>query len=140
MTDPSDAHAGSEIASDPRTAQCRAWNATRTHQVAAGKARAAQMTQDERSAFGRAAFSAFSARFRAVQGIPPLSAAAAQRYLTPRDIRRLGMPLAPHLAESIHRAWCAGQLFPVSAWLSDDPPADPHTLWADDAARTRRTP
>jgi hypothetical protein len=116
------------------------WNATRTHQVAAGKARAAQMTQEERSAFRRAAFLAFSARFRAVQGLPPLSAAAAQRYLTPRDIRRLGLALAPHLAETIYRAWCAGQLFPVSAWLSDDPPADPHGLWADDAARTCRTP
>lgn len=138
MTDPS--HAPSEVAPDLRAAQCRAWNATRGHQVAAGKARAAQMTQDERSAFGHAAFAAFSARFRAVQGLPPLSADAARRYLTPRDIRRLGMPLAPHLAETIHRAWCAGQLFPVSAWLSDDPPVDPHGLWADNAARTRRTP
>ena len=138
MTDPSDA--GSTVSSDVRAAQCRTWNATRTHQVAAGKARAAQMTQDERSAFGHAAFDAFSARFRAVQGLPPLSAGAARRYLTPRDIRRLGMPLASHLAETIHRAWCAGQLFPVSAWLSDEPPADPHGLWSDNAARTRRTP
>jgi len=52
-------HAASDVASDPQAAQCRTWNATRTHQVAAGKARAAQMTQDERSAFGHAAFSAF---------------------------------------------------------------------------------
>ena len=140
MTDPPDAYADSSAASDARAAQCRKWNATRTHQVAAGKARAAQMTQDERSAFGHAAFSAFSARFRAVQGLPPLSAAAAQRYLTPRDIRRLGMPLAPPLAETIYCAWCSGQLFSVSAWLSDDPPADSHGLWADEAARTRRTP
>jgi hypothetical protein len=137
MTDPSD------VASNLRAVQCRAWNATRAHQVAAGKARAARMTQDERSAFGHAAFAAFSARVRAVQGLPPLSAAAAQRYLAPRDIRRLGMPLAhitPPLAETIHRAWCAGQLFPVSAWLSDEPPADPHGLWSDGTARTRRTP
>jgi hypothetical protein len=140
MIDQSHAHAGSEIASDARAAQCRTWNAMRAHQVAAGKARAAQMTQDERSAFGHAAFDAFSARFRAVQGLPPLSAAAARRYLAPGDIRRLGMPIAPHLAETIYCAWCAGQLFPVSAWLSDDPPADPHGLWSDAAARTRRTP
>jgi len=124
MTHPSDA--SSEVYSEARAAQCRMWNATRAHQVAAGKARAARMTQDERSAFGHAAFDAFSARFRAVQGLPPLSADAAARDLTPRDSRRLGMPLAPHLAATIHRAWCAGQLFPVSAWLSDDPPADPH--------------
>jgi hypothetical protein len=126
MTDPS--HATSEVASDLRAVQCRMWNATRAHQVAAGKARAAQMTQEERSAFGHAAFSAFSARFRAVQGLPPLSAAAAARYLTPHDIRRLGLPLAPPLAETIYCAWCAGQLFPVAAWLSDEPPADPQVL------------
>ncbi len=66
----------------------------------------------------------------------PLSADAVRRYLTPRDIRCLGMPLAPPLAETIYRAWCAGQLFPVSAWLSDDPPTDPHGLWSDAAART----
>jgi hypothetical protein len=138
MTDPSDAD--SAVASDSRAAQCRNWNATRAHQVAAGKARAAQMTQEERSAFGHAAFSAFSARFRAVQGLPPLSTAAAQRYLTPRDIRRLGLPLAPDLAETIHRAWCAGHLLPVSAWLSDESPADPDGLWSAAAARTPRTP
>jgi hypothetical protein len=138
MTDPSHAHAGSAVASDARAAQCRTWNATRTHHVAAGKARAAQMTPKEWVAFGHAAFAAFSACFRAVQGLLPLSAAAARRYLTPRDIRRLGMPIASPLAETIHRAWCAGQLFPVSAWLSDDPPADPHGLWVDDAAHTVR--
>ena len=104
MTNSSHAHAGSQVSSASRAAQCRTWNALRVHQVAAGRARAAQMTQEERRAFGHAAFSAFSARFRAVQGLPPLSAAAAQRYLTPHDVRRLGLPLTPHLAETIHRA------------------------------------
>ncbi len=72
MTDPS--HAASDVSAvsaDARASQCRTWNATRAHQVAAGKAHAAQMTQDEPSAFGHAAFNAFSARFRAVQGLPP---------------------------------------------------------------------
>ncbi len=142
MPNSSHAHAGSQVSLASRAAQCRTWNALRVHQVAAGRARAAQMTLEERRAFGHAAFSAFSARFRAVQGLPPLSAAAAQRYLTPHDVRRLGLPLAPitpPLAETIHRAWCAGQLLPVSAWLGDESPADPDDLWSA-AARTPCTP
>jgi hypothetical protein len=109
---------------------CRQWNAEHAHQVATGKARAAQMTHEERIAFGHATFDAFSARFRAVQGLPPLSTTAAQRYLTPEHIRRLGMLLPPPLAETIYRAWCTGQLLPVSAWLCDHPPPDPAGLWA----------
>ena len=140
MPNSSHTHAGSQVSSASRAAQCRTWNALRAHQVAAGRARAAQMTLEERRAFGHAAFSAFSARFRAVQGLPPLSVDAAARYLTPQDIRRLGLPLAPHVAETIHRAWCAGHLLPVSAWLSDEPPADPDRLWSAAAARTPRTP
>jgi hypothetical protein len=116
--------------SDERGSRCRQWNAEHAHQVAAGKARAAQMSREECIAFGYAAFDAFSARFRALQGLPPLSASAAIRYLTPEHIRRLGMPLAATLAESIYQAWCVGQFFPVSAWLDDTPPPDPTGLWA----------
>jgi hypothetical protein len=73
------------------------------------------MTHEERIAFCHATFDACSARFRAVQGLPLLSAVSARRYLTPDHIRRLGMPLAPPLATTTYRAWCAGQVLPVSA-------------------------
>jgi hypothetical protein len=116
--------------SDERTSRCQKWSAVHAHQVAAGKARTAQMTREERSVYGHATFDAFSARFRAQQGLPPLSAVTALRYLTPEHIRRVGMPLAPPLSETIYRAWCAGQLLPVSAWLDDYPPADPTGVWA----------
>lgn len=117
-----------------RSVQCHIWNTDRAHQVAAGKARAAQFTPASQAAAGHASFATFSARWRAEQGIAPLTAIDAQRYITPDMIRSLiGVPLSPVLQETIWRAWCAGQLLGVEAWLSDDddPPPDPQGLWAD---------
>ena len=112
--------------------QCRVWNADRDHQAQAGKARAAQFTLASQSQAGHASFAAFSARWRAEQGLAPLAAEDVRRYLTPADIRLLGQPLTPQLQAAIYHAWCAGQLWHVTAWLSDeDPPPDPHGLWAE---------
>jgi hypothetical protein len=117
-----------------RSVQCHIWNADRAHQVAAGKARAAQFTPESQAAAGHASFAAFSARWRAEQGLAPLSAADAQRYVTLDMIRSLiGIPLAPALQKAIWRAWCFGLLLGDAVWLSDDydPPPDPQGLWAD---------
>jgi hypothetical protein len=73
---------------------------------------------------------AFSARFRAHQGLAPLSVGAVRRYLSADDICHLGMSLTRDLQELIYRAWCAGDLRHVIDWLGDDPPPDPHGLWA----------
>jgi hypothetical protein len=98
-----------------RVYQCARWNADHAHQVAAG----------------RASWDAFSARWRASGGLPPLSADAARRYVTPEMVRGpLGTLLPEALRQTIHRAWCAGLLIGVEAWLSDDPPPDPAGLWA----------
>jgi hypothetical protein len=115
---------------DERNSRRRQRNAEHAHEVAASKERAAQMTHEERIAFGHATYDAFSARLQAVQGLPSLSAVAAQRYLTLDHIWRLGMPLAPPLAETLYRAWSAGRLLTVSAWLDGNPPPDPAGSWA----------
>jgi len=101
-----------------RVHQCATWNADRAHQVAAG----------------HASWDAFSARWRASSGLPPLSMEAARRYVAPDLIRGpLGALLPTALREAVHRAWHAGLLVGVSAWLSDDPPPDPAGLWASGA-------
>ena len=73
--------------------QCRGWNADPAHQIAAGRARAARFTHEYQSEAGHTAFAAFSARWRASQGLPPLSADDARKYVTPEMIRDLGRPL-----------------------------------------------
>jgi len=98
-----------------RVYQCARWNADHAHQVAAG----------------RASWDAFSARWRAGGGLPPLSAEAARRYVTPEMVRGpLGSVLPEALRQTIYRAWCAGLLIGVEVWLSDDPPPDSAGLWA----------
>lgn len=98
-----------------RIRQCQEWNADHGHQVAAGLA----------------SFDAFSARWRAAQGMSPLFVEAVRRYVLPAMIRGpLGQPLSAEQQEEIWRAWCAGNLQAVEAWFSDDPPPDPDGLWA----------
>lgn len=87
-----------------RVHQVKRWNRDHTHQTAAGVA----------------SFTAFSARWRASQGIAPLMAAAARRYVTPPMIRQpSGAPLASATQAAIHQAWCAGKLYGVLWWTPD---------------------
>lgn len=98
-----------------RVFQCQRWNAEHAHQVLAGQA----------------SWLAFSARWRASSGLAPLSAEAVRRYVTPAVIRGpVGAILPERVRVAIYRAWCAGQLLPLEAWLEDDPPPDPDGLWA----------
>jgi len=97
-----------------RVWQISRWNRDHDHQVMAG----------------RASWTAFSARWRASSGLPPLSADAAWRYVTPEMVRGpLGTVLPDALRQVIYQAWCAGVLLGVEAWLSDNPPPDPQGLW-----------
>jgi len=97
-----------------RVYQCARWNQDHDHQVAAG----------------HASWDAFSARWRAGSGLAPLTVEAARRYVTPDLIRGpMGSLLPERLRHAIHRAWLAGYLVGVVAWLSDDPPPDPDGLW-----------
>jgi hypothetical protein len=115
-----------------RRLQCQGWNADHTHPVLAGRGRAQQFTRAYQQAAGHASWDAFSARWRALQGLGPLSAEAVRRYLTPDLIRGpLGLDLRPELQQTIYRAWCAGNLWHVTAWNRDDPPPDPDGLWAE---------
>jgi hypothetical protein len=114
-----------------RQLQCLGWNTDHDHQVLAGQARAQQFTPEYQQAAAFASWAAFSARWRASQGLGPLSAEAVRKYLTPEQIRGpLGLPLRPDLQATIYRAWRAGELRHVAAWLGDDPPPDPDGLWA----------
>jgi hypothetical protein len=45
----------------------------------------------------------------------------------------MGSLLPERLRDTIYRAWLAGHLVGVAAWLSDDPPDDPDGLWASSA-------
>ncbi len=110
--------------------RCRAWNANHAHQVSAGRAGAAEFTIEYQRRAGHAAWNAFSAKFRAQQGLAPLSAEAVCRYLAPKGICYLGSPLASAIRERIYRAWSADDLRYVPVWLCDEPPHDPHSLWA----------
>ncbi len=101
-----------------RVYQCARWNQDHMHQVAAG----------------HASWDAFSARWRASSGLAPLAVDAARRYVTPDLIRGpMGSLLPERLRRTIYRAWLAGYLVGVVAWLSDDPPAEPGGLWASSA-------
>lgn len=103
------------LATMRRAYQCRTWNADPDHQRQAG----------------HASFAAFSARWRASSGLVPLSAEAVRRYLTPEHVRGpLGALLPARLRGEIYRAWCAGHLLPVEAWLTDEPAPDPEGRWA----------
>ena len=114
-----------------RQLRCRGWNADPQHQVRAGQARARQFTPASQQQAGFASWDAFSARWRASGGLAPLSAAAVRKYVTPEMIRGVcGLALPPELQADIYRAWCAGELAHVVAWLAGEAPPDPDGLWA----------
>ncbi len=114
-----------------RVHQVKRWNRDQAHQAAAGLA----------------SYTAFSARWRATQGIAPLTAAAARRYVTPDMIRQpSGMPLASATKEAIYQAWCGGRLYGVLWWTPErlaartEAPDDRQlSLFADDAASLSHT-
>jgi hypothetical protein len=98
-------------------AQSRRWNQDHTHQAASGKARARAFTREYQQQSGYASFVAFSARWWASQGLPPLSAEAVRVYLTPEHIREaLGLVIEPAMQHRIYRAWCAWALYGVPWW------------------------
>ena len=107
-------------ASELRAMQCREWNADHQHQVLAGQARAQQFTPEYQAAAGHASFAAFSARWRAQQGLCPLSVNDLLRYVTPADICALGDPLPPHLQDAMYIAWASGDPRDVYQWLRDE--------------------
>lgn len=79
-----------------------------------------------------ASWNAYSARWRAAQGLCPLDPDACRRYVGPADIRGpLGLPIRVQLAEMIWRAWCAGVRAGAAAWLDEEIPAEPGGLWAE---------
>jgi hypothetical protein len=117
--------------------QAQRWNADHQHQVLAGKARAQHFTHESQQAAAFSSWDAFSVRWRASQGLRPLSADAVRKYLTPEQIRGpLGLPLRPELQATIYRGWCAGDLWHVTAWQSEDSPPEPDGLWAQHATTT----
>jgi len=101
-----------------RQLQCRGWNQDTAHQAHAGRARAATFTTAHQRMAGQASFAAFSARWRALQGLPPLCAEDARRYLRPEHLHHLGLPLPSALRAHILAAWQAGDLRAVPSWLS----------------------
>lgn len=100
-----------------RAEQCRSWNVRRAHQVAAGKARAAQMTSEERAKGGYHSSAKQGAQWRAQQGLPPRRVHDVI-WLAPEDVRSItGETLAPETKRRILRAWRAGMLLAVGYWL-----------------------
>jgi|GEM_PF-5929206 len=100
-----------------RQLQCCGWNQDTAHQAHAGRARAATFTTAYQRMAGQASFAACSARWRAVQGLPPLHAEDARRYLRPEHLHHLGLPLPSALRTRILAAWQAGDLRAVPSWL-----------------------
>lgn len=116
--------------------QCARWNSNREHQWATGPAQTRGCTYEHQVAGGNAVFLAFIVRFRAQVGHAPLPVPgveqAVAKHVTPADIHACGRPQTPYLAESVYRAWCAGQLVGVQGSLSNEQelPPGPHGLWA----------
>lgn len=109
-----------ELLKRRRAAQCREWNASRSHQVKAGKGRAVAFTREYQSRAGHCSFSAFSARFRAQQGLSPLVRSDAQ-YVRLSDIRGcLGEVVPASFGVLILRSWAMGHLLPVSQFWHGD--------------------
>ena len=101
-----------------RMDQCNGWNSDPDHQRVAGQARARQFSHEHQVEAGHHAFSAYSARWRAGQGLPPLSVEAVVRYVTIEDIRGpLGQELPAVVRAEIYQAWCDGHRVSVAAWL-----------------------
>lgn len=102
-----------------RAARCRRWNRGAAHQRTAGQSRAQAFTPDHQTRAGHASWDASSARWRAMQGLCPLSAHAARRYVRPADIRAAsGLAIPPGLAVVIWSAWGSGVVAGVDAWLA----------------------
>ena len=100
-----------------RMDQCHCWNSDPDHQRVAGQARARQFTHEHQVEAGQQSFSAYSSRWRARQGLVPLSAEDAQKYVTIEEIRwPLGEPLPAALRAEIYQVWCSGRLVAVAAW------------------------
>lgn len=98
--------------------RCRAWNADRAHQRAAGQARAATgFTHEHQEAAGHCSFAAFSARYRASQGLRPLSGEWVRRYVTPDMIRLVARALSPEIQQRVWDAWVGGDPRGVVALL-----------------------
>ena len=108
-----------------RSLQCQQWNAQTDHQRHAGQVRAQSFTSASQQIAGFASWAAFSARWRAEQGLPPLEASSVVRYVTPEMIRGpLGQPIGPALQQQVYAAWVAGHLYGVLEWLTPEPPPD----------------
>jgi hypothetical protein len=105
--------------------QCQQWNADSLHQVMAGRARARQFTHAYQSACGQAAQTAFMARWRAANGLPPPSAEAVRTYVTSDMIRHPTRPISPIMQHSIYDSWCAGVLYGVGYWIGYDDEEQP---------------
>jgi hypothetical protein len=120
---------------DPVPAErCLAWNSDLAHQRLAGRARARQFTRDYQTQAGQCSFSAFSARWRAEQGLAPLSVEATERYVTIEDIRGpLGQPLPASARAAIYATWCTGRLVGVAEWLEHHQPAATETSSTEQA-------
>lgn len=105
--------------------RCRSWNANPLHQMQAGRRRAESFSGAYQAQAAMCSNAAQSAHWRARQGIAPLTAEEAQRYVTLEDIRGpLDCPLPYPVRVRIYRAWCMDVLIGVVRWL-DDP------AWAD---------
>lgn len=108
------------------TEQCLEWNRDPAHQRMAGQARSRQFTRDYQTQAGHCCFAAFSARWRAGQGLAPLSVEAAQGYVTIDHIRGpLGQVVPPALRAEVYAARCTGYLVSVATWLQTSNPGAP---------------
>jgi hypothetical protein len=95
----------------------------RTRSPPAKPARAFTLTYQ--SAAGLASFAAFSARFRADHGSPPLNGEWVRRYVAPDQIRGpLGAALPAPLQRIIFAGWCAGIPYGITYWLDDPDSVD----------------
>ena len=91
--------------------QCLDWNTDPAHQRLAAHARARQFTHASQAQAGHCSYAAFSARWRAGQGLAPLSVEAAVRYVTIEHIRGpLGQLLPAAVRAQVYEAWCTGRL------------------------------
>lgn len=87
--------------SEYRRGQCVKWNRSHSHQVYAGLC----------------SWSAFSARWRASQGLMPLDRAACRKYVRPDDICLLGEKLPRAVSVVVWYCWSSGIPVDVASLL-----------------------